>query len=254
VTPTPAEDRWIKVFQPQPDARLRLFCFPYAGGGASIYRLWHRDLPGGVEVCAVQLPGRESRWREEPFRRVPPLADAATEALAPRLGRPYAFFGHSMGAVLAFEVTRRLRGRGLPGPRHLFVSGRSAPRVEITDPPIRDLPRDEFIEAVRSYSGTPEEVLQNKELMELVEPLLRADFSVSETYEYRADGDPLDVPLTVLGGLRDQDVPPEDLEAWSLETRGPYRKHLLDGGHFFLNDMRDEVLRIVSRELAPYLG
>jgi len=109
VTPTPAEDRWIKVFQPQPDARLRLFCFPYAGGGASIYRLWHRDLPGGVEVCAVQLPGRESRWREEPFRRVPPLADAATEALAPRLGRPYAFFGHSMGAVIAFEVARRDR-------------------------------------------------------------------------------------------------------------------------------------------------
>lgn len=249
----PAEDRWIKVFQPQPEAQLRLYCFPYAGGGASIYRLWHRELPGGVEVCAVQLPGRESRWREEPFRRTEPLADAATEALSPRLGRPYAFFGHSMGAVLAFEVTRRLRRRGLEGPRHLFVSGRSAPRVETADPPIRDLPRDEFIEAVRGYSGTPEEVLQNRELMELVEPLLRADFSVSETYDYRPDAEPLDVPLTVLGGLGDPDVPPEDLEAWRLETRGPYRKHLLDGGHFFLHEKREEVLRIVSRELEPYL-
>jgi medium-chain acyl-[acyl-carrier-protein] hydrolase len=253
VSPTTAEDRWIKVFQPQPDAQLRLFCFPYAGGGASIYRLWPRELPGGVEVCAVQLPGRESRWREEPFRRVEPLADATTEALLGRLERPFAFFGHSMGAILAFEVARRLGRRGLRGPRHLVVSGRSAPRVEIDDPPIRDLPREEFIDAVRRYSGTPEEVLQNRELMELVEPLLRADFSVSETYEYSPDPEPLAVPLTVFGGLRDEEVPPEDLEAWRLETRGPYRKYLIDGGHFFLNDQREEVLRIVARELEPYL-
>lgn len=247
------EDRWIKVFQPQPDAQLRLFCFPYAGGGASVYRLWPEDLPGGVEVCGVQLPGRESRWREEPFRRVEPLADAATEALEGRFGRSFAFFGHSMGAILAFEVARRLRRRSLPGPKHLFVSGRPAPRVEDTDPPIRDLPRDEFIEAVRGYSGTPEEVLQNQELMELIEPLLRADFSVSETYRYRPDGEPLELPLTVFGGLQDEEVPPEDLEAWRLETRGPYRKHLLEGGHFFLHAKRAEVLRIVSRELEAYL-
>lgn len=248
-----SDDAWIKRFHSRPEAQLRLFCFPYAGGGASVFRLWPEGLPEGVEVCAVQLPGRESRWREEAFRRLDPLADATTEALADRLGGSFAFFGHSMGAILAFEVARRLRRRGVPGPRHLFVSGRPAPRVEDDDPPIRDLPRDEFIDAVRAYSGTPEEVLQNEELMELMEPLLRADFSVSETYEYRPDPEPLAFPLTVFGGLQDDEVPPEDLEAWRLETRGEFRKHLLEGGHFFLHEKRDEVLRTVSRELEPYL-
>lgn len=248
-----SNDGWIKRFRPRLEAQLRLFCFPYAGGGASVFRLWPEELPEGIEVCAVQLPGRESRWREEAFRRVDPLADAATEALSDRLGGSFAFFGHSMGAILAFEVARRLCRRGAPGPRHLFVSGRPAPRVEDTDPPIRDLPRDEFIDAVRAYSGTPEEVLQNEELMELVEPLLRADFSVSETYEYRPDPEPLAVPITVFGGLQDEEVSPEDLEAWRLETRGEFRKHLLEGGHFFLHEKREEVLRVVSRELEPHL-
>lgn len=247
------EDRWIKIFQEQPGAQLRLFCFPYAGGGASVFRLWSRELPAGVEVCAVQLPGRESRWREEPFRRLEPLADAAAEALGPHLGRPFAFFGHSLGAVLAFEVARRLQRDGAPVPLHLFVSGRSAPRAPDETEPIHDLPRDEFIEAVRSYSGTPDEVLANEELMELLEPLLRADFSVSETYEYRPGSELLATPVTVLGGVHDPEVPPQNLEGWRLETRGAFQKHLLDGGHFFLQERREDVLRLVSRALEPYL-
>lgn len=247
------DDPWAKLLQPRPGARLRLFCFPYAGGGASIYRSWPPELPAAVEVVAVQPPGRESRFREEPFRRIEPMADAATGALAPLLDRPFAFFGHSMGAILAFEVARRLRRRGLPRPRHLFVSGRSAPRVEVTDPPIHDLPREEFLGAVRRFSGTPEEVLQNRELVELIEPLLRADFSVSETYRYRPDAEPLDLPLSALGGAEDPEVPPEHLAPWREETTGPFREHLLPGGHFFLGERRAELLAIVARELGAYL-
>ena len=252
-TRTAAEDRWIKVFHPRPRAELRLFCFPYAGGAAAVYRSWHEDLPDTVEVVAVQPPGRESRFREEPFRRIEPLAEAATEALSPHLDRPFAFFGHSLGAILAFEVTRRLRRRGRPGPRHLFVSGRPAPRVEPSDPPIHDLPQGEFIEEVRRYSGTPEEVLQHRELMELIEPLLRADFAVSETYRYTPDPEPLDVPLTAIGGTEDEDVPAEDLAPWRQETLGPFQEHLLPGGHFFLNERRREVVGLVARELQRYL-
>lgn len=248
-----AGERWFKVFLPRPQARVRLFCFPYAGGGASVYRLWPGELPDAVELCAVQLPGRESRWREEPFRRIEPLADETAQVLAGRLDRPFVFFGHSMGAVLAFEVTRRLARRGAALPRHLLVSGRPGPRVEDTDEPIRDLPREEFIAAVRRYSGTPDEVLQNAELMDLIEPLLRADFSVSETYAYAPDAEPLPVPITAFGGVADEDVPPEDLDPWRLETAGPFRKHLFEGGHFFLNEKRPELLRIVRRELEPYL-
>ena len=247
---------WLKVFQPRPQAALRLFCFPYAGGGASVYRLWPQELPEWVEVCAVQLPGRESRWREQPFRRMEPLADAVTAALAPWLDRPYAFFGHSMGGALAFEVTQRLVASGNGGdgrrraPLHLFVSGRSAPGVRDEEEPIHELPRDEFIEAIRGYSGTPEEVLQNRELMELVEPLLRADFAVSETYRPEPERAPLDLPVTALGGVGDEDVPEEDLDAWRHETRGPFRRQMFDGGHFFLTERHADVLAVVRRELA----
>ncbi len=247
------EDRWIKVFQPRPRAVLRLVCFPYAGGGASVYRQWPGSLPESVEVWAVQLPGRESRFREEAFRSMEPLADEAARVLSGRLALPFAFFGHSMGAALAFEITRRLRRAGAPLPLHLFVSGRTAPRTPYDEEPIHDLPREEFFEALRRFEGTPEEVLQHEELMAMLEPILRADFSVSETYEYSPDPEPLPVPITVLGGVQDHEVPVEKLDAWAQETDAGCRRHLLDGGHFFLHERRNEVLDIVGRELAHRL-
>jgi medium-chain acyl-[acyl-carrier-protein] hydrolase len=174
--------------------------------------------------------------------------------LSARLTPPFAFFGHSMGAALAFEITRRLCRVGRPLPFHLFVSGRSAPRTPYEEDPIHDLPREEFFEALRRFEGTPEEVLQHEELMAMLEPILRADFSVSETYEYSLDSEPLPVPITVLGGVRDDEVPVEKLEAWAQETDLGCRRHLLEGGHFFLHERRGEVLDIVGRELARHLA
>lgn len=251
---------WFKVFRPRPRAALRLFCFPYAGGGASVYRLWADELPEQVEVCAVQPPGRESRWRETAYRRMAAMADDAAGAISQRLDLPFAFFGHSMGASLAFEVARRLtRAEDGDGslPLHLFVSGRRSPRITEDDEPIHSLPREQFIESIRSYSGTPEEVLQNAELMELVEPLLRADFEVSETYEYVPEPSgaaPLDIPITALGGVGDDDVSEEELDGWRQETSGPFRKRMFDGGHFFLTERRSEVISAVRRELEPVLA
>jgi medium-chain acyl-[acyl-carrier-protein] hydrolase len=249
-----ATDRWVKVFEPRPGARLRLFCFPYAGGGASVYRLWPRGLPSDIEVVGVQPPGRESRWRDEAFRHVEPMADDALTGLEAHLDRPFAFFGHSMGAILAFEVARRLARRGGAMPKHLIVSGRPAPTVAESHPPIHGLPKDEFIDEIRRYSGTPEEVLQNDELMALLEPVLRADFTVSETYEHDSDGPRLSMPLTVIGGTDDPDVPVEALAPWSEQTTGPFREHVIEGGHFFVNEQRDETLTIVARALAPHLA
>lgn len=246
-----AEDRWVKVFEPRPEAELRMFAFPYAGGGASIYRLWPRSLPATVELVAVQLPGRESRWRDPAFRDLETLVAETAIALRPHMDRPFVFFGHSMGGAISHELARHLRAEGLALPRQLFISGRPAPRAEGDDETIHDLPREEFVERLRDYAGTPEEVLQNEELMALVEPLVRADFSVCETYEFDPGLPPLDLPLTVYGGSGDDEVSRDDLELWRQETSGDFRLHMLDGGHFFLNDesCRGELLGLLVAEL-----
>ena len=241
---------WLAYVKPRPEARLRLFCFPYAGGAASIYRTWPDELPPEIEVCPVQLPGREGRIRQAAFTNMDDLVAAAAEGLAAELDRgPHAFFGHSMGALIGYELARRRRRAGRPGPRHLIVSARSAPTVPDREEPIYDLPTERFRERLRELNGTPAEVLEHPELMELVEPLLRADFEVNETYEHHP-GEPLSCPLTALGGLRDEEVPREDLEKWEELTTGPFRLHMLPGDHFFLNgEGRRETLTLVARHL-----
>jgi medium-chain acyl-[acyl-carrier-protein] hydrolase len=232
-----------------PRARLRLFCFPYAGGGASAYRGWAASLPDDVEVCPVQLPGRESRLREPPFQQPEPLVAALADALRAHLDLPFAFFGHSMGAMLSFELARELRRRGDTLPLHLFVSGRRAPQVPNREEDIHALPEPEFLVKLRELNGTPEEVLQHAELMRLLIPVLRADFSVNETYVFRPE-EPLDLGISAFGGLGDQEVTREDMVGWSEHGRGPFRLRMLPGDHFFLHSARDLVTESVARDLA----
>lgn len=244
---------WVVVPAPNPSARLRLFCFPYAGGGASVFRGWPRALPAGVEVCAVQPPGREGRLAEPPFTRMAALVEAMEGALLPWMDRPFAFFGHSNGAVMAFELARRLRAAGRRGPLHLFASGRPAPQVELTDPPVHALPDAEFVAELRRLEGTPEEVLESPEMMELLLPLLRADFALSETYEYRGEP-PLAVPLSAYGGRTDGEVPEWQVAAWEAQTTRAFRLRMFPGGHFFLAEDRDPVLAELSAELRALLA
>jgi len=244
----PAE-RWLAYREANPRARLRMFCFPYAGGGASAYRGWGASLPQEIEVCPVQLPGREGRLREPPFTRSEEMITAIADALTPWLDLPFVFFGHSMGGMIGFELTRELRRRGRTLPLHLFVSGRRAPQLPARDEPIHDLPEPEFIERLRELDGTPEEVLQHAELMKLLIPLLRADFAVNETYEY-AEEPPIDIGISAFGGLGDVDVSRDDVEAWSVQTRGRFRMRMMPGGHFFLHNQKDLILESVARDLA----
>lgn len=244
-----ALNSWVTIPRPNPAARLRLFCFPYAGGGASIFYPWTRELPAEVEVCPVQLPGREGRMAETPFQRMEALVPAIAEALRPYMDRPFAFFGHSNGAIMSFELARLLRREGRRMPLHLFLSGRPASHVPSRHPKIHHLPQEEFERELRRLQGTPEEILQNREIMELITPLLRADFALAETYEYVPEA-PLDVPISAYGGARDADVPVEDVEAWREHAAGPFRMQVFPGDHFFINGDRAMVLRELSRELA----
>jgi medium-chain acyl-[acyl-carrier-protein] hydrolase len=248
----PKQDNlWLSVFQPKPFARIQLVCFPYAGGGASLFRPWVRLLPAEIDVCAVQLPGRENRLAEPPFTRVQPLVEKAAQQLVPVLRPPFAFFGHSMGALLSFEMARHLRTVYGLSPLHLFVSGHRAPHVSAQHAHIFRLPDPEFIEEVRRLKGTPEEVLANAELLELLLPALRADFELCETYEYRQDT-PLSCPISAFGGLQDENVGRDSVLAWRELTDGSFSARFFNGGHFFLHEERWSLLHVVSQTLLQY--
>jgi medium-chain acyl-[acyl-carrier-protein] hydrolase len=244
---------WVVRPRQNREARLRLFCFPYAGGSASIYRTWPRDLPPDVEVCAVQLPGRGGRLPETPFTDLRPLVRALTEALLPQLETPFAFFGHSMGALIAFEFARHLHRQYGLRPAHLFVSGFRAAQIPDPDAPTYNLPDAELLAAVRRLNGTPEAVLQNDELLRLMLPVVRADVTICETYGYQ-EGPPLDCPVTAFGGRSDSIVSPEELAAWIVQTSGDYDMQMFDGDHFYINSARPQLLRAVSATLTRHLS
>ena len=240
---------WVVCSKPIAQARLRLFCFPYAGGGALVFRDWPNYFPPSVEICAIQLPGRESRWREPLFTHWEPLVQALTDSLQPYLDRPFAFFGHSLGALVSFELARALARQTDFAPLHLFVSGHSAPQVPNTDPAIHQLPDPEFIKKLDSLNGTPAGVLQNAELMELFLPVLRADFTINETYTY-TPGPLLECPVSAFGGLQDKMFPSAEIEGWRDQTRQAFTLRMLPGDHFFMHSARPLLLRSLVQDLS----
>lgn len=240
--------KWFVVPRRVPRPAMRLFCFPFAGGGARAFQAWPDHLPRDVEVWAVQLPGREGRFKEPPYVRLADLVADLVDAIAPHTDIPHALFGHSMGALVAFTLARQLRRARLRGPELLLVSGRRAPQRPDTDPPIHALPDQEFLQEIRELNGTPEAVLQNEELLQLLIPLLRADFAVCETYEYETDA-PLNCPIAAFGGTDDQDVSRDDLAAWSEQTTSSSSHLMFPGDHFYLLNGVAPLLKEISRHL-----
>ncbi len=241
---------WVLAAKGRPGGRARLLCIPYAGGAASAFRGWSDGLPADVEVCAVQLPGRGGRFREAPASALVELASRMGEGLLPLLDRPFALVGHSMGATLAFELVRELRRRGARAPQLLVVSGSRPPRRPEQDPPFSHLADADFLAEIRRrYDGIPAEVLAEKELLDLLLPVLRADIRMLESYRY-APGPPLHCPIVCLGGAEDHRVSQADLEAWGEETCAPVKVRTFRGGHFFIDSARAEVLQVLGQELA----
>lgn len=248
----PTPERWITRPRPQPRARLRLFCLAHAGGGASAFRGWADVLPAEVEVCPVQLPGRENRIGERAFDRLEPLVDALADAIDGFLDRPFALFGHSNGALIGFELARALRARGRPGPAHMFPSGRRAPDLPADRAPIHTHPEAEFLAELQELGGIPPQLLEHRELLEMIVPTLRADVAIHETYAF-AEQPPLDVGATGYGGLADPKVSRAQMEAWARHFAGPFTLRMFPGGHFYLQDDRDTTLRTLSGDLLGLL-
>jgi len=245
---------WCENLKPSSRALLRIICFPYAGGSASIFRKWLGFFPESVEVCALQLPGRGTRLGEPCFSEITLMAAAALDGLLPLIDRPFVFFGHSMGALLAFECGRLLAQHNGVKPEHLFVSGSSAPQLKNQKRETHSsLPEQEFIEYLKTLNGTPPQVLQNPELLRLLLPVLRADFAACETYRY-VPGPAIGCPIAAFGGIRDVDVPRDLLEGWREHApEGAFSLSLLPGDHFFIHQSETILINRLLHVLAPLL-
>jgi medium-chain acyl-[acyl-carrier-protein] hydrolase len=230
-----------------------LICFPYAGGSASIFSGWRDYLADDIELLCAELPGRGERILEPPFTNFFALIDELRFELRPLLDLPMAFFGHSMGGLLAFELANELRRQRLPQPVHVFVSAYRAPQLRTIDRPIHRLPKAAFLSELRRRYGAAGHLLKHPELLEVFLPLLRADLAVCESYWYRPRP-PLRCPLTALGGAADGGVNRRQLSAWRLHTRDRFTLRIFPGDHFFLHQARRPLIGLINRQLRWVLG
>lgn len=242
-------NRWIRILRPAARCRVRLFCFPYAGGGALMFRAWSRLFPDDVEVCAVVLPGREHRVDEEPVTNLRQLIGQIVAALPPLDDRPFVFFGYSLGTVVAYEVIRYLQASGQPVPQHLFVAARHAPQIVKNRVAISALPENRFVvEIAQRYRPIPDVLLRDTEQRRLTLRNLRADFTMLDAYRME-DETPLNCPLTAIGGQTDPTVSLADLDAWESRTAKEFRRHVLPGDHFFIESATAALQALVREEL-----
>ena len=239
---------WLIRHQPKAEAKMRLFCFPYAGGSAAVFREWSQKLHPSVEVWSIEYPGRGTRRSEKPFNQLSHLVDALLPELRRELTIPFAFFGHSMGSLVALDILERLAMENGPEAMCFFASACRPPWCEARRPPKFDLPEPEFIHEVLALGGTPEELLADKTLTELFLPFLRADFQAAETFSHEMKVK-LRCPIHAYGGLEDPDVSREDLSRWQdvCETSSV---RMFPGNHFYLDSAIESLMRVLSRDLS----
>lgn len=250
--PSLYKNKWFNVKKPAPDALIRLFCFPYAGGNAQIFQDWCDSLPPEVEVIGVQYPGRASRFVDPLIGTCEGMVDAILPNITPVLNKPFVFFGHSNGGLVSFELARKLQQQGVTGQLHHFISAKRAIHLPAKRRALHALPDDEFMEELENLGGTPKEILAQKELMELFMPVLRSDFSLSETFAYQGDHK-LHCDASLMYGTGDEDVPKEDVLKWHELMAGQVDVKVYDGDHFFINSHKEEVLDFLNEKLSGFV-
>jgi medium-chain acyl-[acyl-carrier-protein] hydrolase len=246
---SPVFNKWITCPTPNPTAAMRLFCLPYAGGGAMIYRGWAASLPTTIELCPIQLPGRENRLGETVGGDIRAVAETIAGEILPFATKPFALFGHSMGALLAFELARALRRMGGPAPERLLLSAHRGPHVPLRRTRLHTLSDAEFLRELQRLGGTPKEVFEHKDLLDMMLPTLRADFALCDGYVYTPE-EKLDIPFVLYAGREDTEATPQEVESWRDHSAQSARMRIFPGGHFFLRSERDLLLRAIASALA----
>lgn len=245
---------WFKKYRYSGVATLRLFCFPYAGGSSTIFNGWEKRLPAEVDIFALQSPGRGSRFAENPVSCLKTKINTIYKEIIPYMDLPSIFVGHSNGALLAFELARKLISLEVGDVKHVVLSAKRAPQLSPIREALYNLPQDKFIEKLRGYNYTPNEVLENEELMELLVPMLRADFALSDTYKFE-DESRLTTSTTLFWGNQDNDISKDDMLAWKKCIDGQVNLIEFDDGHFFIDSSKskflEELNKIVKLHLYP---
>lgn len=229
---------------------MKLYCFPYAGGSARIYYPWSQHIPASVELCPVELPGRGTLMELPLCQSMSELVEFVYRQIHTEIrSKPFAFYGHSMGGSIAYELSHYIWERNGILPQQLFLSGRRPPHLKRKQEPIYNLPDVEFKNKLIDLEGTPAELLENDQFFELFEPILRADFKIAETYQHTSKKRKLDVPFTVLTGMTDS-MSTEDMQEWENYTSGSCDVHVFEGGHFFIHNHTEKITNLVQQKLT----
>ena len=241
---------WFVCPKPNPNTEIRIFLFPFAGGGPSLFGKWFVKSPCNIVAWAAHYPGRGSRYTEPAVKQLAVLVENLFHAIQPHLDKPFAFFGHSMGGLVAFELIRQLRQNDLPQPIILFVSACGAPHLPDPHPPIHALTDAKFLKGVEELNGIPSEVLNIPDLMELFLPALRADFEAFEAYYYVPEDHPFNFPIIAFGGVDDPRVSRERLEGWASYTNSRFISRYFSGGHFFIDTSKEAIISSIIAEIT----
>lgn len=245
--------KWIVITKVSENVDFRLFCFSYAGGTAATFRNWQDRLGCNVEVVSIQLPGRANRFGEQAFTEMEPLIEELYEVVSSYLDKPYAFFGHSLGSRIAFQLAVECVRKRARLPVHFIASASRGPHLPIGIGDIYKLPDEQFLAEMGKLNGTPQEILENKELMRILTPQLKADFCLAYKYQYGGDIK-LDIPISVFSGKEDTDISYNDLNEWGKNFVGQPDISMFEGGHFFIDDEDSDIVEkvksIVHKEMA----
>ncbi len=247
--PPSTSKNWFVCPHFNPNAEICLFLFPYAGGGPAAFSKWTVEIPENMEAWIAHYPGRGSRHNEAPIKQISTLVEKLSKAIQPLLDKPFAFFGHSLGGLVAFELVKYLRKNNSLQPATLFISACGAPHLPNLHQPIHALPDAEFLKALEELNGIPSELVNFPEIIEVLLTALRADFEIVESYRYTPNEPTLDIPIIAYGGLNDSRISREQLEGWASQTNFGFKSIYFPGDHFFINTAKDEIVRSIAREM-----